>query len=534
MTQPSPDPATVPEEVERALRERLKELHCLYRTVALTAQDDRAPQAICADVAALLPPSLLHGALAVARVQVQGLEDKAGLWDEPVVRLARPIFVEGRVVGQVEVGYRVALPDQGAGHGPFLAEEVALLDAVASHLGHMLRARQLAQALRQSERLSAVGELTGGIAHDFNNLLQVILGNAESLAGRADLGPACLPLVLAMRQAAERGADLTHRLLAFARRQALAPTVVELPALVEGLRPILASSLGDAIALEVDIAQDIAPAMVDPHQLEHALLNLCVNARDAMPSGGMVRISLTRPDPHMVALCVSDEGTGMAEDVRVRAFEPFFTTKPVGQGSGLGLSMVYGFARQSGGDVTIDSAAGQGTTVRLCLPVAGREAEPATDGVPGRHRLPPVQAGEKGSAAAASTGVEPAVRVLVVEDDELVRQHVQAQLLALGHLVETAADAQAALALLARDRGFDLLLTDVSMPGRMNGPQLAEQARRLLPGLPVLFTSGYPQAVLVRDGRLPPGVHLLCKPYPRAALAAALRQVLDEARANAR
>ncbi|MEQ8347773.1 MAG: PAS domain-containing protein [Sneathiellaceae bacterium] len=383
--------------------------------------------------------------------------------------------------------------------------------------------------LRQSQRLQAVGQLTGGIAHDFNNLLTVILGNADSLAEALAAQPRLRELAEMSRAAAQRGADLTSRLLAFARQQALAPQATAIPGLLSGMEALLRRTLGGNVEIRFAGDSDVWPAMVDGPQLEAALLNLCINARDAMPEGG--RLTVETVNAHLdrdyadwneevvpgdyVMIAVSDSGSGMAPEVVARAFEPFFTTKGVGKGSGLGLSMVFGFAKQSRGHVKIYSEPGQGSTIRLYLPrAAGKE-----------EALPPPALAER-----AAGGSE---RILLVEDDELVRRHVAAQLESLGYRVIDAASGPAALEVLESDSQVDILFTDIIMPGGMNGRQLAEAALRLRPDLPVLFTSGYAENAIVHHGRLDAGVHLLNKPYRQQDLAAKLREVLEQARAQA-
>ncbi|MFC3230079.1 PAS domain S-box protein [Marinibaculum pumilum] len=379
--------------------------------------------------------------------------------------------------------------------------------------------------LRQSQRLQAVGQLTGGVAHDFNNLLTVILGNADSLAEALQERPRLRQLAEMTRSAAQRGAELTRRLLAFARQQALEPRPTDVPALMSGMEALLRRSLGENVEIRFVAAAEVWPALVDAPQLEAAVLNLCLNARDAMPDGG--RLTVETANAHLdrdyadwneevvpgdyLMVAVSDTGTGMAPEVVARAFEPFFTTKGVGQGSGLGLSMVFGFAKQSHGHVKIYSEPGQGTTVRLYLPRAA-EGEAVLPGA----RL----------SAGTTGGTE---RILLVEDDELVRRHVGSQLEALGYRVTAAASGPEALDVLRTGRQIDLLFTDVVMPGGMDGRQLAEAALKLQPGLPVLFTSGYAENAIVHHGRLDPGVHLLNKPYRQQDLAVKLRQVLDRA-----
>jgi len=386
---------------------------------------------------------------------------------------------------------------------------------------------ELERRLAQSQKLEAIGQLTGGIAHDFNNLLTVIVGNADTLAEELSDRADVVPLVDMIRTASERGADLTRHLLAFARRQALEPRTVRPDELVEGMRNLLRRTLGENVELAVDHAPNVAKVSVDPAQFESALLNLCINARDAMPGGGKLMIETDnvildenyteqRADVapgDYVRISISDTGTGMSAEDVARAFEPFFTTKARGQGTGLGLSMVYGFVKQSGGHVAIYSELGHGTVVTLYL----RQA---------RGHNEPVVVVEPGDVAAHGE------RILLVEDDELVRAHAVQLLTSLGYGVTAATNGPEALELLRQDVPCDLLFTDVIMPGGMTGPRLAEAARALRPGLPVLYTSGYTENAIIHHGRVDPGINLLHKPYRKPELAAKLRAVLDEKRSR--
>ncbi|MBI1181674.1 MAG: PAS domain S-box protein [Alphaproteobacteria bacterium] len=377
--------------------------------------------------------------------------------------------------------------------------------------------------LRQAQRLEALGKLTGGIAHDFNNLLTVILGNAEFLADQLPEDDELHTLANAIAAAAERGSELNTRLLAFSRRQALTPQVTDINALVGSMDPLLRRSLGGHVEVEIVRGGGLWRALVDPVQLEAALLNLCLNARDAMPGGG--RLTVETANAHLdstyasshqdvtpgqyVMIAVADTGSGMSADTASRAFEPFFTTKDVGKGSGLGLSMVYGFVKQSGGHVKIYSEEQQGTVVRIYLP---RTYDAASSGAAARSPM-----GEL-------TGKE---RILLVEDDDMVRGHVQTQLVSFGYEVVAVANGIEALEVLRRGVEFDLLFTDIIMPRGMNGRELATEARRLRPRLPVLFTSGYTENAVIHHGRLDPGVHLLNKPYRRDQLGRKVREVLE-------
>ncbi len=381
---------------------------------------------------------------------------------------------------------------------------------------------RMEEQLNQSQRMDSIGQLTGGIAHDFNNLLTVILGNAELLQEMTRNNHSLRDLAGIISTAAQRGAELTQRLLAFARRQALEPTSVDTQAMVEDLLSVLKRLLGAEIAMEFSCATGTSPALADRPQLENALLNLCINARDAMPDGGQlsVRIRDAVLDEHhcerhpdvkpgrYVMLTVSDTGSGILPAHLPRVFEPFFTTKPMGKGTGLGLAMVYGFVKQSHGHVEIHSEPGAGTSVSLFLPFAEHPIESAgpnvnrPDTTPGRGKI------------------------LLVEDDALVLKYAAGQLQLMGYEVTTASNGPEAIVLVERGLQFDLLFTDVIMPGGMTGVELAGKVRSLRPGTPVLFTSGYTENAMLQQGRIPAGTHLLSKPYRRADLALRLEQAL--------
>lgn len=386
--------------------------------------------------------------------------------------------------------------------------------------------RLLEEQLRRSQRLEAVGQMTGGVAHDFNNLLTVIMGNSEQLQESLGADHRLLPLVHMTAKAAQRGAELTNRLLAFARRQPLTPTVLNVNRQISDMDKLLRSTLGEAVQLEIVQAGGLWRALVDAPQLESAILNLCLNARDAMPGGG--RLTIETANAHLdaeyarregdlvpgqyVLIAVSDTGAGIDAKTLERVFEPFFTTKEVGKGSGLGLSMVYGFVKQSAGHVRIYSEPGLGTTIKLYLPRA-HEPEP--------------QVTNERPASAAQPGRE---HILLVEDDDLVRDHVTMLLKTLGYQVSVAANGADALDVLQRLGSVDLLFTDVVMPGGMTGRQLADALRKTHPNIPVLFSSGYTENAIVHHGRLDPGVYLLQKPYRRQELASMVRRVIDESR----
>lgn len=396
----------------------------------------------------------------------------------------------------------------------------ACILAINSDLTEMIA---LEEQLNQASRLDAIGQLTGGVAHDFNNLLTVILGNSEMLADALVDNPDLGELAQLSLNAAERGAELTHRLLAFARKQPLAPLPTDINHLIGGMESLIRRTLGEQNEIRLIRTTELWPARVDRAQLESSLLNLCINARDAMlPKGGRLTLEtantiLSAEDVEgqadvqpgaYVLITVIDTGCGMSHEVLARAFEPFFTTKNVGAGSGLGMSMVFGFVKQSGGHIRLDSAPGEGTSVRIYLP---------------RTSLLP-----KGQAADAHVALAGrGERILVVEDDDLVRSQVEAQLHTLGYRAVSAANGPAALAILHSGQEFDLLFTDVVMSGGMSGRDLADHVAKSHPRLPVLFTSGYAENVIMHQGRLEPGVQMLQKPYRRVELAAKIRAVLE-------
>ncbi|HEX2801465.1 MAG TPA: ATP-binding protein, partial [Phenylobacterium sp.] len=382
------------------------------------------------------------------------------------------------------------------------------------------------EALRQAQKMEAVGQLTGGIAHDFNNLLAGISGSLELLEKRLTEGRlgGVERYITAAQSGARRAAALTQRLLAFSRRQTLAPKPVDLNRLIGGMEDLIRRTVGPTVEVEVRGAEGLWTTRADPSQLENALLNLCLNGRDAMaPDGGRLTIETANrwlddqtaqacelaPGPY-VALCVSDTGSGMSPEVMARAFDPFYTTKPLGEGTGLGLSMIYGFVRQSGGQVRIDSEVGRGTTMRLLLPqhaeTAEEQAESETPAVP-----------DPGDGET----------VLIIDDEPTVRMVIVEVLEELGYAAIEAADGPSGLRILQSDTRIDLLVTDVGLPGGLNGRQVADAARQTRPELKVLFITGYAENAVVGDGRLKPGMEVITKPFVMATLAAKIRDLID-------
>ncbi len=381
------------------------------------------------------------------------------------------------------------------------------------------------EQLVQSQKMEAIGQLTGGIAHDFNNMLTGISGSLELMRTRLAQGRFndFERYIAAAQGAASRAAALTHRLLAFARRQTLDPKSVDANKLIGSLEDMVRRTVGPATHIETVLAIGLWPTLCDPNQLENALLNLCINARDAMPDGGRITIETAnrwideraarqrdmQPGQY-VAISVSDTGTGMTADVLARAFDPFYTTKPAGQGTGLGLSMVYGFAKQSAGQVRIYSEVGEGTSVHLYLPRhpgqwVGEETEPQLDQAP--------------KAGAGET-------VLVVDDEPSVRMLIAEVLDELGYSAIEAADGTSALKVLRSDVRIDLLITDVGLPGGLNGRQMVDAARVDRPDLKVLFITGYAENASIGGGHLERGMHVLTKPFAIDTLAARIRSII--------
>jgi len=379
----------------------------------------------------------------------------------------------------------------------------------------------------QAQKMEAVGQLTGGLAHDFNNMLTGISGSLELLRIRIAQGRlADLDRYITSAQGAtSRAAALTHRLLAFARRQTLDPKPTDANRLISTMEDLVQRTVGPQVKVETVLAIGLWPTLCDPNQLESALLNLCINARDAMPEGGRLTIETANTwlddrgarerdmEPgQYVAVSVTDTGTGMPPDVLARAFDPFYTTKPVGEGTGLGLSMVYGFARQSSGQVRLYSEIGEGTTVRLYLPRHRGPAE-IQEEAPRLEQAPRAAAGET---------------VLIVDDEPSVRMLVTDVLEEMGYAVIEAADTISGMKVLRSDVRIDLLITDVGLPGGMNGRQMADAARETRPNLKVLFITGYAENAIIGNGRLEPGMHVLTKPFAMENLASRIKTIIGE------
>ncbi len=467
------------------------------------------------------------------------LLDQVYATGQPFSARAMPIVLNGDAGERfIDLLYQPIRNDAGAVNGIFvggydvtdrihaergLAQANATLEQRVEERTRDLVAAE--DALRQAQKMEAVGQLTGGLAHDFNNLLAGISGALEMMSTRLSQGRLgdVDKYVTAAQGAARRAAALTHRLLAFSRRQTLSPVPTNVNALVNGMIDLVQRTVGPAINVEAVGASGVWLTLVDPPQLENALLNLCINARDAMPSGGRITIETANkwldrsaarrhdvPEGQYLSLCVTDTGSGMTTDVIERAFDPFFTTKPIGEGTGLGLSMIYGFAKQSGGQVRIYSEIGEGTTVCIYLPRYYGEADaevPGTDFA----ALPAEQAGQT---------------ILVVDDEPTVRMLVSDVLEEAGYRVIEAADSAAGLRILQSDARIDLLISDVGLPGGMNGRQMADASRIVRPDLKVLFITGYAENAAIGNGRLGPGMQVLTKPFAVDILAARVRELV--------
>ncbi|SDV47098.1 ATP-binding protein [Chitinasiproducens palmae] len=454
-----------------------------------------------------LPPQSLTGRVVT---ELMHPDDRAS-WTRALAGLREPATVEARLQGQ-------------SGEYHWLSWHIALQDElyygavrdITEFKAQQLVLEKTEEQLRQSQKMEAIGQLTGGLAHDFNNLLAGIMGSHDLMALRLKQGRTeGLERYLTMaRSSVERAAALTHRLMAYARRQTLDPRPVDANALVQGMEELIRRTIGPHIRLETQLDPALWMTSCDPHQLDNALLNLSINARDAMPDGGTLSIrtanvslgdddyaELDLAPGDYLRIAVRDDGTGMTPDVARRAFDPFFTTKPLGMGTGLGLSMIYGFTQQSAGQTRIRSALGEGTTVEMYLP-----------------RFQGTSAAAPESTAAAVAPRQARGTILVVDDEETVRAVVVEALREVGYTTVEAGDAAGGLAILRSAQTLDALVSDVGLPGGMNGRQLADAAREQRPGMKALLITGYAQDAVIRDGQLPADLRVLTKPFTMDAL----------------
>ncbi len=401
------------------------------------------------------------------------------------------------------------------------------LAAIVPEAVEITQRRQAEEALRQAQKMEAVGQLTGGLAHDFNNLLAGVVGNLQLMRVRLNQGSigSLARYIDAAESVADRAAALTHRLLAFSRRQTLDPKVTDINQLVLSMHELIQRTVGPAVQINTVLADDAWHALCDAHQLESALLNLAINARDAMPDGGRLTIETSNSVLYQAqaasqegvaagryaTISVTDTGVGMSPEIMARAFDPFFTTKPIGQGTGLGLSMIFGFIKQSGGYVRIHSEPGIGTTVRIHLPMHDGEAQHGSGG--------------KNTAVAMRAAVR--ATVLLVDDEAPLRSLLAEMLSESGYTVIEAADGHQGLTILQSPQHIDLLITDVGLPGNMNGRQMADAARALRPDLHVLFITGYAEHAAIGNGSLAPGMQILIKPFALDTFSARVASVLE-------
>ncbi len=506
----------------RELEERVRELRCRYLMSRLTQDSEHSIDEICREIVGIVPQGWLQSERYWVRLNVRGRTYCAGTPDSRP-SLGRAQIVAGTEhIGDIEVGTVAGshvLP-------PPAEEERDILRSAARQIGTMIFEREASERLVQAQRLESIGQLSGGIAHDFNNLLTVIFGNLELAEDRGRDDVTLRKCLANAQQAAHRAAELTSQLLAFSRRQALSPEALELNGLIETIFGSFRNTLGELVEVTTELSAAPVRVRVDRAQMEAAILRLAVNARDAMAGGGRLTIATREIDVgsdklagreevkpgRYVEIAISDTGEGMSPEILGRVFDPFFTTKEVGQGSGLGLSAVFGFVTQSGGFLSAASELGKGTTFRICLPVAAQTETVvlATTGCSGGPGV------ERGDAC-----------ILVVEDEAQVLDYVARCLRIAGYRTLTATSAREALALLDGGCVPDLLLTDVGLPGEMNGPQLARAARERDPTLKLLYASGYVYDTLVASGAIGGGVPLILKPFVRHDLLARVRAVLD-------
>jgi len=508
---------------KQGLEQRAREQAVLYDVVRVMAASRDSTAVICQTLVDRLPDLIADSQGGAARISLGRDRYLSTGWNDIGAAVRFPIVVQGAQEGALDFGWQVGDHQHDESHEGLRQSEYQSLEMAAAHLTSLIHNRRIESRLWQDEKLKSVGELTGGVAHDFNNLLTVIQGNVEMVQEDLAQDHPNQALLEMVSQASSHAADLTARLLAFARQQPLDPVAVDINELIEELNPIMRRSLGEVIQIHFDRGDSVWASRVDRSQLSAALLNLAINARDAMPSGGSLFIETANqivtadesdeflglaPGSYVV-ISVSDDGCGIPNDIVTRVFEPFFTTKPKAAGTGLGLSMVYGFTKQSGGNVTVYSEPGQGTTIKLYLP--------KSDQTPNENQeLAPL----------AFNGV--GLRALLAEDDELVRSYSQRLLISMGFDVVSCVDADEALSCMKRESRFDLLLTDVIMPGSMDGIALGKAAIEIDPTMAILLMSGYTRDRFTRKNNMAQDVVLLNKPFRRSDLEKALQRVFSK------
>lgn len=513
-------------EAQAALRERVKELRTLYKASRELSRTDRPLEDRLETLVRLLPDGWLHPEITEARIRYGDRTFRTAGFRETSWMLSSGIEPDGETAGRLDVVLVESRPEKDL--GPFLEEEQELLDALSILVGEAIERERLEEEFIHAQKMEAVGRLSGGIAHDFNNLLTVIRAHTDFLLLDLPEGDPLAEDVRAVGEAADQAADLTAQLLAFGKEQVLQPRILDMNEVVESIRRLGVRVLGEDIRVELRLAEDLPPIEADPGQLEQALLNLAVNARDAMPEGGTLTFSTeleeigskeaeghAEIDPgRYVRLTVADTGVGMDDETREKVFEPFFSTKGREKGTGLGLAMVYGIVTQSGGWVHVESAPGEGARFTLRFPVAHGEPEAVDE----EQALSPKEVDEVGG------------RVLVVEDDGSVRRVARAILERAGFDVRAVSDAEAGLAILGEgDGNFDVLLTDLVLPG-MGGRELIDQVRKEVPGMPLVAMSGYAEDSPGRRRDLPAEIYFLQKPFSTEALGEVVRRAIARRR----
>jgi len=511
------------EEILRDLRERVREVSCLY-SISSIVQSTVDRDTMLSRVAARVPAGWAHPEVARARLRLDGVDYVCPKFQDSGWRQSADLRIGAEVRGQVEVFYVEPRPPKD--EGPFLYEERQLIQAIARIVSQALEQQRIQEQLRQAQKMEAVGQLAGGIAHDFNNLLNIIIGYCEVALERHNLSEPVKGIMTEVRKAGERAASLTRQLLAFSRKQMLAPKVLDLNEVTRDISDMVRRMVSEDIRVETACADGLWRVRADPDQIAQVIMNLASNARDAMPNGGRLTIrasnvELTRdsterratmPVGKYVLLAVSDTGTGMDSRTQSHLFEPFFSTKEKGKGTGLGLATVYGIVKQSEGYVWVESEVGRGSSFKIYLP----RVEGASD------RIQPAPA-EVRSADGAET-------ILIVEDEEGVRNLVRDYLHSCGYNMLEASGGEEAIRVAREFAGnIDLMITDVIMPG-MNGPECARRLTAATPSMAVLYISGYTEAAAHQRGKLERGAPFLQKPFPPAELAGRVRGILDRKR----